>query len=481
MTQSTSERPNLGGTDGFRGEYTTMPGHGLMNEQTIADMTFTLVNRQLGLGSGSDLVVIGQDTRVFNDLFAKAARDGAEYAGGNVAYLGIAPTPAILRTAKTLGACAAVALTSSHNPAEYGGWKGTYGSEKPYGDEVRDLDSRYWTGVDSGLVVPLTYKRMERQTEYTKDYIADVVASIREKFGGERPLEGKLVVIDTARGAARDITPKVFERLGARVERFACDDKGDINDGCGATDLDGVKQFLLNRPDLVKDPGFLGAFTNDGDADRMIGVGAVVKDGEVVFEDFDGNRMLEIMAQGQAGVVGTDYTNDASIRRIEATGTKFEFCRNGDVEVTNALRAHDPATESGWTRGSEFTGHHVDLEWLSSGDGVRTAAWLAAHVAAHGTNLYELARTMPLMPEKMIKLELPTGTDRARVKELFKTSQVMEIVRRTELDAAYGYRNLARGSGTEDLIRVWGSGDDKPYTEARTAEIAQALYEVVAA
>jgi len=51
-------------------------------------------------------------------------------------------------------------------------------------------------------------------------------------------LTGWTVVVDAAFGAAFEIGPTVFERLGARVIAInAADDGARINVGCGATDL----------------------------------------------------------------------------------------------------------------------------------------------------------------------------------------------------------------------------------------------------
>lgn len=457
------------GTDGFRGVFEDTDRPGGMNPSTVAELTCALTSMQLEAGETGPFVV-GMDTRYFNPRLEQAAVSGAKSAGikeREILRLGIAPTPAILRTAQQHGAIAAVALTASHNPAKYAGWKGTTGSDKPSPEQAREIEDRYWSRVKSGLVVPLMHD-YRRSAEHLEAYIKDVVESIEEIFG-ERPLANKLFAVDTAYGAANIATPAVLEALGAKVERFANDTSHPINEGAGATNLDGVRQFLRERPELVENKQFVGALVNDGDADRFLGVGARIRNNrEMEFATLDGNRVLELLAENEVGVVGTDYTNDASIKRITESGTEFEFCRNGDTNLTLALRAHGAP----WHIGSEFTGHHVALDWLSSGDGVRTAAFVAALAAKRNATLMELCDDLPLFPEKMRTLEIASTIG----KTILELPAINELLALTDEDKIQGFRNHCRQSGTElDTFRIWGVGQDETYVDRRTAQIEAAI------
>ena len=465
------KQTELLGTDGFRAIFEESDKPGAMNPSTIAGLTHALVSTQLEANS-SGLVVIGGDTRVFNGQLEQAAVAGAVAAGvkeRDVLRLGVAPTPAILRTARQQGAIAAVALTASHNPAEYGGWKGTIGADKPTPTQARQIEDRYWEQLKDGLMLPLTYST-RRSPDHLRRYLNDVAEDIETTFG-QKPLLDRLFVVDTAYGAANYATPAVLERLGATVERFANDISHPINKGAGATNLAGVQQFLPERPELVKDSRFIGALINDGDADRLLGVGAHLDHtGEMVFSTLDGNRVLELLAHNELGVVGTDYTNDASVARIRQNGTAFEFCRNGDTNVTRALVSHQLEGED-WHLGSEFSGHHVDLHWLSSGDGVRMAAWIAAHAARHNTTIAALCESLPLFPEKMRTLELSPAIG----KRIIHDPAVAAVFDATPEDSTQQYRGIYRQSGTEPKFRIWGVAQDELYAERRTAQIEKTL------
>jgi phosphomannomutase len=111
-----------------------------------------------------------------------------------------------------------------------------------------------------------------------------------------------------------------------------------------------------------------GAFANDGDADRVLGVDGSDR---VV----NGNHWMRHLARGQDGIVGTIYTNSALREAVRVDGTIFHECDNGDSQVTVKLK------ELCLTRGGEFTGHLIDLNHIPSGDGLYMGARLAVALA----------------------------------------------------------------------------------------------------
>lgn len=469
MSTTELEYPLLGGTDGFRDVATFEPGPGLMNPETVAGLTHALVEHQMEQGL-EGTVVIAQDTRPSSDALRRAAIDGALASGAKeILDLGILPTPGAQRIADKLGAIATVVITASHNPASDNGWKGMLGSRKPSGTVVRAISDRYWRQVESGLSIPTSSRTpsAESNAEATEEYISNIVSSISDEFG-DLPLAGKRFVVDTANGAAMQVTPEVFRRLGAQVDEFCCDGSGLINDGCGAADLDGLKSFLANRPDIMSDPEFVGAVANDGDADRFMGLGIV--NGSPV--EITGNHAMEALAAHpkQPGIVGTIYTNGATTERLKAAGIDFEYCDNGDVFVTNALLSKQ-AVGQGWTRGGEFTGHLIDTAWLRSGDGVRAAAWFAAWAVSKDASFSNIHQEMPLLPEKMQKLKatgLPEG-------DIQTHPAVMRAIKQST--SPHGAtRFVVRPSGTEKgVVRVWAEGRDTAQVNAAAHHVASTI------
>jgi phosphoglucosamine mutase len=71
--------------------------------------------RVLGKGGGGR-VVIGKDTRISGYMFESALEAGLSAAGVDIRLLGPMPTPAIAYLTRTLGACAGIVISASHNP-----------------------------------------------------------------------------------------------------------------------------------------------------------------------------------------------------------------------------------------------------------------------------------------------------------------------------------------------------------------------------
>lgn len=384
-------------------------------------------------------------------------------------YLGVSPTPTTLRAAQNYGAAAAISMSASHNSAEYGGWKGTVGPDKLSGVEPQKISNRAWQIMDTKSPLHAVSKmgarlRPRYRHDYIDAYVTDVAEAIESSFGAQ-PLMDKAFVIDAAQGAAQQVTPQVFRRLGATVHEFACDGETPINDGCGATDLSGAQRYAYTQ-DLHKDPNFVGIIANDGDADRIIGAfPSIDTSGNIHPATVDGNRLLEYMSENERGVVGTVYTNDASVERIRERDVDFAFCGNGDVAVTQKLYEH------GWRIGSEFSGHHVDLAWLSSGDGILKGAWLAAYAVKNGMNFADLVNSTPLYPEVMRKLQLPQGTRSIDIGKL----SLGTVLDSSPADQAQSFRHVTRASGTEPVVRIWGVGKSQEYVNKRTKLIEQAI------
>jgi phosphoglucosamine mutase len=469
-----SERVLLGGTDGFRGEATMEPGAGLVNPETFAGATFALIEYQRQHGVSGPLVT-ARDTRPSSEALHTAVNAAGLAAGVEVISLDVVPTPAAQLIARELGAMATVVVTASHNPYEDNGWKGMLGISKPDKTAVQAISDGYWDLIDANWAIPLDRKEgITHQPDMIAWYSSEVVKDIESEFG-KQPLANKLFVVDGAFGAAQQFTPDVLRRLGAEVEEFSCDGSGLINDGCGAANLNGVKNFLASERglEIVRDPRFVGAIANDGDADRMLGVGASIDaDGSLHIVELTGNHVMEALAEGQSGFVGTLYTNTASVRRIK----NFEECPNGDMYVTQALLKKQAEGEP-WMRGGEFSGHYVVLDWLTSGDGVRSAAWYAAYVATKGKTFADIYTELPMWAEVMDKVKFSN-----EVKDtIMGNSEVQLAIAKAEAALGNTGRIVVRASGTEPLVRVWGEAEDEALIKRVVAELMDVVRSKAAA
>lgn len=451
-----AERKVLGGTDGLRGVATTEHGPGRINEETFTHLAFAAVRHQQELGATGP-VGVAQDTRCSGDRLRQATIAGAVMAGAKVHDLLVAPTPVVQKWALENSASIVFSDTASHNPKGHNGIKYMPWGEKPSKEIAKQISGRYWDQVESGLILPNSVPASETEKVTSPEWYLNLVTDDIESQFGPKPLEGKLFVVDGAYGAAQNYTPEVLHRLGAEVKEFCCDGQGDINDGCGAADLGGLENFLRQNPDIVNDPRFVGAIANDGDADRIMTMGVVTdkKTGERRLVRLSGNQVMGAHAQGQPAIVGTEYTNTGLRRKLDAQGIGFGECANGDTFVTEMLR------ERGLSHGGEFTGHHVDLDWVSSGDGVHMAAWLSSWAVKNDMDFGDIYQEFPLWPEKIEQVEFAHDS-RTEIKQDPEVKKALDEVRRTHGD---DIRVIVRPSGTEELVRVWAEATEPEWVK----------------
>lgn len=114
------------GTGGLRGVIGA--GTNRMNTYTIAKASQGLAN-YLKHGFSSPSVVIGYDSRIQSDLFAKTAAAVCAANGIQVhIWSELLPVPMVSYAVRYLHASAGIMITASHNPAKYNGYK-VYGAD----------------------------------------------------------------------------------------------------------------------------------------------------------------------------------------------------------------------------------------------------------------------------------------------------------------------------------------------------------------
>jgi phosphoglucosamine mutase len=407
------------GTDGVRG---------VVGESLTPDLVERL-GRAATLWSGRGRVLVGRDTRGSGPELEEALARGIASAGGTAVLAGVLPTPAVALFAQDLGAV----ISASHNPPEYNGvklfdregQKLTDGQE----EEIEALLDAAATGGGS----------VERSEGAAESYVEHVL----ERFGAD--LSGLRVAVDCANGAYSAIAPAAFERLGAEVTPLACSPDGtNINDGCGATDLE-----LLQA--AVRAGGHDLGVAFDGDGDRML---AVDERGEPV----DGDQILAVLAldRGVDQVVVTMMTNLGFHRLMREQGVAVHVTDVGDRYVLETLRREHGVL------GGEQSGH---LIWRSdhvTGDGLVAALLLCS--ALRGRTLSEAAGVLRRYPQ--VKANIRTARPGHVPREALD-----EAARLTERLNGAG-RVLVRPSGTEPVVRVLAEAERREDAQELCATIA---------
>ncbi|MCB1007648.1 MAG: phosphoglucosamine mutase [Acidobacteria bacterium] len=436
----------LFGTDGIRARFGDEP----LREASVRRIGSALA-RRLAAGAVEPRVLIAGDTRGSREALTAWLATGLARGGARPVDLGVLPTPALARLVVARGAAAGVAISASHNPAEDNGLK-LIGPDGFKWSELAELDLE--REIEATPAVEGTERRAPVEAGAAEEYLAATLS----RLGGGRPLDGQRVALDLAHGAAVPVARALFERLGANVTTFADRPDGrNINADCGSTHPEALAVAM-------RDGGYDLGFSFDGDADRAL---LVDERGEVR----DGDAMLVLWAGDLARrgrlspseIVATSMSNLGLERALAALSVGVVRCGVGDREVVATLR------ERGLRLGGEQSGHLVDLELSTTGDGLLTAAHLASVVAASGRSASELLAGFRRFPQLLRNVRVRTKPP------LESLAEVTRVARDVERRLGDEGRLVLRYSGTEPLARIMLEGPDEPLIDALADDLERAL------
>lgn len=399
------------------------------------------------------VVIIGRDTRLSGDMLEAALAAGLTAMGVDVVNVGIVPTPAVAQIVLALPANAGVVISASHNPFEDNGIKFFGGNGRKLPDRVEDEIEAILSLVGT-LPRPTGggIGRIQESRAPVEVYRERVMATLGDPRS--RPLTGMRLVMDCANGAAYQLAPEIFTRLGAELTLLHVEPDGvNINVQCGST----RPQEMAAK---VKEIGAHAGMAFDGDADRVM---LADEQGAIV----DGDRMMAIIGQHlqQQGrltgdvVVATIMSNVGLEQALGKQHIRLHRTDVGDRYVAEAMDKLDAAI------GGEQSGHILLPHMTPTGDGLVTALQVLDVVRETGKPLSELAGVVCSCPQLLKNVKV-------RSRQGWKEDPDIQAA------IADGQRRLGsaewlsvRPSGTEPLIRVMAQGTDRAVVESVVEEI----------
>ncbi|MCB1828028.1 MAG: phosphoglucosamine mutase [Coxiellaceae bacterium] len=433
------------GTDGIRGRV----GESLINPMFVMKLGWAI-----GVILGKELggkVLVGKDTRVSGYMLEAALEAGLSAAGMHTKLLGPMPTPAVAYLTRTLRARAGIVISASHNPYYDNGLKffSSDGFKLPDAVElaIEEQLEKPMQCVDSAEL-----GKAKRLVDAPGRYIEFCKSTIPSPIN----FNGMKVVLDCANGATYHVAPAVLTELGAEViEISTMPDGFNINDMCGSTRPEIIKKIVLaEKADI--------GIAFDGDGDRVI---MVDHHGDIV----DGDELLYVIAESlvkrealQGGVVGTLMTNFGLEKAMERLSIPFQRTKVGDRYVMVMLK------ELGWHLGGESSGHLVDLNLTTTGDGIISALQVLRAMVEQQKDLNTLKKGMHKYPQSLVNVKITQPID-------ISSQIIQSAVSHVESQLGGSGRVLLRESGTEPVVRVMVEGEHNDQVITLAEELAQAV------
>ncbi|GAB2499023.1 phosphomannomutase/phosphoglucomutase [Pseudoxanthomonas sangjuensis] len=434
--------------------------------ETLSPAVAELIGMAIGSvmeEQGLNDIVVGRDGRLSGPSLSEALIEGLRKSGRDVIDIGLAPTPVAYFAAYHLRAGSCVAVTGSHNPPDYNGFKIVVGGQTLSGAAITDLYSR----ISENRLHLAQAKGSLQQRDVADDYIRRIADDVQM----DRPLK---VVVDAGNGVAGDIAPRLLEAIGANVIPLYCEVDGTFPnhhpDPSEPHNLDDLVQ-TVKRFDA--DIGL--AF--DGDGDRL---GVVTREGEMVFPD----RVLMLFAAdvlernpGALVIYDVKCTGKLQSWILRYGGTPLMW-QTGHSLIKAKMR------ETGAELAGEMSGHFFFQErWYGFDDGLYSAARLLEILAVRAETPSEVIATLPSSvstPE--IKVPVDAGSPHAVVREFVEQAQFDGSPRlstidglRVDWDDGWG---LVRASNTTPILVLRFEADDKAALERIKSDFRAQLQKV---
>jgi phosphomannomutase/phosphoglucomutase len=371
-------------------------------------------------------IVVGRDGRLSGPELAGSLSDGLREAGVDVIDLGAVPTPVVYYAAFRFNTGCGVAVTGSHNPPEYNGFKIVVGGETLSEGAIQDLYQRI-----VGNQLERGGKGRLRHLDVLPDYIERIASDVQ----AERRLK---VVVDCGNGIAGAVAPQVLEGIGCDVVPLYCDVDGTFpNHHPDPSDPENLEDLIF----AVKQTGADLGIAFDGDGDRL---GVVTKEGEIIFPD----RTLMLFARdvlsrqpGATVIYDVKCTGHLKGEILDAGGSPLMW-RTGHSLIKAKMR------ETGAELAGEMSGHFFFKErWYGFDDGIYAGARLMEILAG------DLEERMP----EEIFATCPKGVSTPELKVEMAEGEHYRFIEQFRQKASFGDATLTTIDGVRaDWPDGWG-------------------------
>ncbi len=402
---------------------------------------------------GGGKIIVGRDSRVTGPIMYHAIVAGLTSVGCDVVNIGIASTPTVLLAVEESDANGGIAITASHNPAQWNAMKfvdknGMFLIPEKADKFIKMLDNKpLFVDWDKTGKIFEDLNATERHIKKILQIPYIDVDKIRSKK--------YKVVIDSVNGAGGLISPKLLKELGCDVIEINSEPTGIF-----AHTPEPLNKNLIQLEQAVKDTGADIGFATDPDVDRL----AIVSEkGMAIGEEFSLLLAEDFVLQHKKGDIVTNLSSSmASEDLAKKYGVNVHRTKVGEINVGKKMKEVNAAI------GGEGNGGIICPEVHYTRDAPVGMALILAYMANTDSKISDLVNEIPryYFAKDKITVE-PSLLDTI-------IQKVPELFANYKIDNTDGYKILGdkfwihiRKSGTEPIIRV--------YTESESEEKSKKL------
>lgn len=417
-------------------------------------------------------MAIGYDGRISSPELSLALQSGLHQGGINTIDLGLVHTPLVYFAAHLDGSGSGVAITGSHNPPDYNGFKMMLAGRTLHGDDIQEIASIMHQAANNShepnaTAVSSSDQSASLGTVIKQDLTDTYIRKITEHIKLARPMH---IAIDCGNGVGAVAASRLFRALGCQVDELFCNVDGRFpNHHPDPADPKNLQDLIRHLANSNCELGL--AF--DGDADRL---GVVTKSGQIIWPD----RQLILFARDVLSrLPKSEIIFDVKCSRhlaneISAVGGTPLMSQTGH-SLIKAKLAQTKAPLAG-----EMSGHiFFNDRWYGFDDGIYAGARLL-EILSRSTNPSEILEALPQgisTPE--LKLAMAEGQAHAFIDQLQQQGEFPNAISRITIDGIRcEYKNgfgLARASNTTPVVVLRFEADTQAELDLIQAEFKSAI------
>ncbi len=433
-------------------------------DETVAEKigrAFRVVLDDVDDGSGGT-VVVSRDMRSHSEPLAEALIEGLLASGLDVVDIGLATTPMNYFAVGHLGTDGGIAVTASHNPARYNGFKFSRREARPVSGThgIPTIEE----AVRSGDFPPSS-RRGERRTATVFDAYSRHVLSFLHRPADARPLK---VAVDCANGMGSIYRP-ILEATGIELVPLYFELDGTFpNHEANPLKYENLEDLCK----VVRDEGCDLGVSFDGDADRA------------AFVDERGEPVGSDLATALiAGELLTRHPGKAVIYDLRSSRAVAEHVREaGGVPVRERVgHSFMKATlrENDGVFGGELAGHYYFRDNYFADCAVLAVIEILDLLWKQGGSMSELVAPL-LHYHKTQEINFEVEDKKGMIDALAARYADAEIDWLDGITVSYPtwWANV-RPSNTEPFLRLVLEADTAEEMERRKAELVELLGEPV--
>jgi phosphomannomutase len=407
--------------------------------QSLTPTLLTRFAEAFGTHRGSGTIVIGRDPRTSGEMVKHAVVAGLLSTGSRVIDIGVCPVPTVQLQVRHRHAQGGIAITASHNPAEWNALK-FIGSSGLFLDagQARELLDIYHQGeyTKVGGAELRTVEEVEGATDLHIKAILDALGPLPQT---QKKLR---VVLDSCNGAGSLVGPKLIEALGAEVIRLNTTPNGSF-----PRPAEPLPENLGDLCRKVREHQADVGFAQDMDADRLA---IVSEQGAAIGEDYTlVLATLYVLGREKGPVVANLSTTSAVADVARRFDCPVFLTKIGEVNVTDAMQQHRAVI------GGEGNGGVIYPRINFARDSLVGIALVLHLLAESGKSVTELLAGIPRYTIVKEKMACPSD----RIAGVLRT--VRHEFAEFQMDTRDGVKVLmpdgwllVRGSNTEPIVRV---------------------------